>query len=68
MAQWNRMFRYTHSICDACWFERYPGKALTRITDIMVVGEKCCFCGQRNYSGLYVHCGLERTRCAGKHQ
>lgn len=46
------MSRWTHSICELCWFNREPDREPARLN--LPDQEDCCFCGSPTTSGIYV--------------
>lgn len=44
--------KWTHSICDLCWKEKYPDREPVKLTDDDL--QDCCFCGRFTRSGIYV--------------
>jgi hypothetical protein len=61
------MSSFTHSICYDCWDNKNPDKKAPRNPLISIdLAEKCCFCGERHCTGIFVREKPELTRCKGK--
>lgn len=43
---------WTQSICDSCWWVRYPGCSAAKLVNPQK--ERCCDCGKETQSGIYV--------------
>jgi hypothetical protein len=59
------MSAWTHSHCERCWADLYPGRVPTRVRGD---GEQtCCRCGRAHTSGIYVRAAPETLLCHGEH-
>lgn len=47
-----RMSNWTHSICMACWNQKYPNREPAVCTGELV--ETCCFCEKITTEGIYI--------------
>lgn len=55
------MSGWTHRMCEKCWETCYPGREPHRL---MYPDEvRCCFCGERDASGIFVREDRARTLC-----
>ena len=55
---------WTHAVCYPCWEKRFgydPHKVLDGDP------ERCCFCGGRTCSGIYVRHDPRGLKCEGVH-
>jgi hypothetical protein len=59
--------RWRHSICQACWNERNPGREPVAVREEFrdEKPEACCFCGRMHGSGIYVREDPGGVRCGG---
>ena len=57
---------WIHSICVTCWNEQRPSKPVG--ADDSGTSERCCFCGERHSSGIYVRQDPATVRCGGVHE
>lgn len=49
--------KWQHAMCEACWSSWQPGRTPVRVRgDVM---ERCCECGSRTTSGIYVRRAAE---------
>lgn len=68
-------------MCDPCWKERSPGREPYRVTTIYRAvpflarmwpvrppKKRCCFCGKKTRSGIYVSVPPEKVPCHGEHE
>ena len=60
------MSPWSHSICDACWTERFA-HAPAKIKKKFREHESCCFCSKHHTSGIYIRHDPETLACKGKH-
>ena len=44
---------WTQAVCTACWNERNPDR-LAHVRVNAQYAEKCCHCGVRTFSGIFV--------------
>lgn len=63
--------RWTHNICDECWYKRCVeknehGREPVRVLPPYNEG-RCCFCGLDNDGGIYTREDPESLMCKGKH-
>jgi hypothetical protein len=59
--------RWRHSICEACWNEKNPGREPVVVREEFrdEQAEMCCFCGRGHNSGIYVREDPAGLHCAG---
>jgi len=62
------MERWTHYICDACWFEREPNRDPVRVVRLEYTGVLCCYCNREQWKGIMVREDPEsdRLRCGSR--
>jgi hypothetical protein len=61
------MSRWTHAVCDDCFFERHPSPVnQIRIVEQHRIDEDCCYCGKPTRSGLYDRNDPALTGCLGR--
>lgn len=56
-----------HTICEACWKTRNPGRVPFVVTDDFRVVEKCCFCCADTKDGIYVREKNDAVACKADH-
>ena len=59
------MSKWTHAICQICWYEKNPGRE--PVTVLNGTEQICCFCGLKSKSGIYVREDPKGLRCEGEH-
>lgn len=59
------MSRWTHPICDECWNAQNPGQRVVRVTDPVMGGAGCCWCGEPT-EGIFTRSDPETTPCGGE--
>ncbi len=57
-----------HTICEACWKKRNPGREPVRMVDDFAIAEKCCFCGEATKARIYVREKNESVACKTEHR
>jgi hypothetical protein len=64
------MSRWTHSICEDCYYklreERDWAKLPSRLRE--PEPENCCYCGHQHQSGIYVRDDPNLVACKGEHE
>ena len=56
-----------HSICEACWVKRNPGRTPVTVTDDFHAAETCCFCRYDTKDGIYVREKNDAVACKTDH-
>ena len=55
------MSKWTHPICEKCWWEREPAHHPTRLKE--PEDETCCYCGGVADTGIYRRDDPAKMRC-----
>ena len=59
------MADWTHTICEACWRKREPGREPVRLKN--PTAEPCCFCGAVTRDGIFVRQDPQDLACQAAH-